>query len=335
MIKLPGRRSVLAGLGAGMGTFLAAPALRAAPLPEVRLGILQFGTVQWVAEIIRQHELDTKHGFALRMIKLANNDAGRVALMAGSAEIVVSDWPFVAVQRAGGTKLSFAPFSSSSGGVMTKADAPIHGLADLRGRRLGVAGGPMDKSWLLVQAAGRATQGIDLAAVTELVYAAPPLLGAKLQQGELDAVLTFWNFAAKLEAAGFREAVSVSQCATALGLPSRMSLVGFVFHDQWAEANRTAIEGFLAASDEAMQMLAQSDAEWQQIRPLMNAEDDAVFVRLKQRFKEGIAHPGAAAQEQSAAKLFAILHETGGARATGGIDSFPSGIFWPVRDAPG
>ncbi len=317
---------------AAIATASATMALRqvhAAESPALRLGILQFGTIQWVADVIRRHALDRKHGFTLDTVMLANIDAGRVSLMAGASDIVVSDWIFTAVQRASGTKLSFAPFSSSSGGIMTAAQSPIRSLADLRGRKLGVVGGPVDKSWLIVQAAGRATQNIDLATAATVVYGAPPLLGAKLKQGELDAVLTFWNFAAQLEAAGFRQAVSVAQCATALGISPRMSLIGFVFHEDWAKAHRATVDGFLAAVADAERLLAQSDAEWQTIRPLMNADTDALFTRLRDRFREGIAHEDTAGQTKAADKMFAVLHATGGSRATGGIDTLPPGIFWP------
>jgi len=111
------RRTMLATATAYLGL---RPA-HAAPVPDLRLGILQFGTVQWVADVIRRHALDTKHGFALAPVTLANTDAGRISLMAGGSDVVVSDWPFVAVQRTAGTKLCFAPFSSSSGGVITAA----------------------------------------------------------------------------------------------------------------------------------------------------------------------------------------------------------------------
>jgi NitT/TauT family transport system substrate-binding protein len=307
----------------------------AAALPAVRLGILQFGTIQWVADVIRRHSLDRKHGFALDTEMLANIDAGRVSLMAGASDIVVSDWVFAAVQRTAGTKLCFAPFSSSSGGIMTAAQSTIRGLTDLRGRKLGVVGGPVDKSWLIVQAAGRATENIDLATAANVVYGAPPLLGAKLQQGELDAVLTFWNFAADLEAAGFRQAVSVAQCATALGISPRISLIGFVFHEDWAKANRPAIDGFLAAVSDAERLLGQSDAEWLAIRPLMNAGGDALFTRLRNRFRSGIVHENEAGQTKAAEKMFAVLHATGGSRATGGIDTLPAGIFWPAGHEAG
>lgn len=304
---------------------------RAAALPDLRLGTVQYGSVQWVADTIRRGKLDARHGFTLRTTMLANTESGRVALMAGATDVILSDWPFVAVQRAAGTKLSFAPFSSATGGIMTAANSPIRQLADLRGRKLGVAGGPADKSWLLVQAAAR-KQGIDLASEAKPIYGAPPLLGGKLQQGELDAVLTYWNFAARLEAAGFREAISVSDCTKALDISPHISMVGFVFHQDWAEANRRTLDGFLAAVDEAQRCLAESDAEWTAVRPLMNADSDTLFVRLRDRYRDGLHHVDAAEQARGAARLLAVLHETGGAQATGGIATLPPGVFWPGRN---
>lgn len=326
------RGAILAAAGlAAAGR--AGPAL--ADPPSVTLGILQFGSVQWVADVIRRHRLDAAHEFVLRTTLLANNDAGRIALLAGSADVVVSDWPFVAVQCAAGTALRFARFSNASGAVMVASSSPVHTLADLKGRKLGVAGGPADKSWLVVQAAARA-QGLDLAHQASLVYGAPPLLAAKLQQGELDAALIFWTFAARLEAEGFRQAFTVADCATALGLKPDLGLLGYVFHAAWADQNRAAIDGFLAAAAAAERMLAaaspDADAEWAALRPLMQAPDDALFASLRRRFSAGVATPpDAAAQEAAAKSVFDILLRTGGTTATGGLTALPPGMFW--RDA--
>ena len=320
-----GRRGLMAGAATLVG---GAPAI-------VRLGILQFGTVQWVADVIRRHDLDTRHGFSLRGTMLANTDAGRISLMAGASDVVLSDWPFVAAQRAAGSKLCFAGFSSASGGVVTAQDSPIHGLADLAGRKLGVAGGPVDKSWLVVRAAGQARDGVDLAASARCVYGAPPLLGAKLRQGELDAVLTYWNFVAMLQADGFRQAVSVADCVSALGIPPRISMVGFVFHQDWADANRAAIDGFLAAVADAERKLAGSRAEWDAVRPLMRADNDALFGRLRDGFVVGMSKADAAEQARGAARLLAVLRRTGGAAATGGVEALPPGVFWPNADGTG
>ena len=301
----------------------------AADLPALRLGILQFGTVQWLAVTIRALDLDRAHGFALDTVLLASNDAARVALMAGSADVAVTDWLFVARQRQQSTALSFAPFSAAAGGVMVPQGSPVHGLADLRGRRLRVAGGANDRSWLLVQAAARRA-GLDLARDAQPNYGAPPLLGAKLAQGELDALLTFWNFEARLETQGFREAVSVADCARALGLPADLDLLGFVFHAGWATANRAAIDGFLAAAAEAQSRLAADPGAWAALRPLMQLPPgeagEATFQALRRRFVAGIVHPDAAAQRSTAGQVLAILRE-GDAAAT--PSAVPDGVFWP------
>ncbi len=300
--------------------------------PEVRLGILQFGSVQWVADVIRRHALDAANGFTLATVTLANADGGRVALMAGATDIVVSDWFFVASQRAAGTRLSFAPFSSASGGLMVPEASSIRSLADLANRRLGVAGGPLDKSWLIVQAAARSADGVDLATAAKLTYGAPPLLNSLLQREEIDAVLTYWNFAARLDATGFRQAISVDDCARTLGLSGRLSLIGYVFHEDWAKQNEAAISGFLAASTAAQAIMARDDSEWQALRPLMAATDDALFQNLRRRFVDGIPQTPVQTQQRDAAKLFQIVRRAGGARVTDGLDALPDGVFWQAHN---
>ena len=318
------RRVFLAGV-----TALAATGAQAAPPATLRLGVLNFGSVHWVADVITHHRLDAAHGFRLQTSALANTEAAKVALLGQSVDVATSDWPFVAAQRARGGRLCFAAGSNSSlGGIMVPAASPVKRLADLRGLRLGVAGGAADKSWLLVRAAGLA-QGIDLAKQTSLSYGAPPLLGALQQDGRLDALLTFWNFAAKLEVAGFREAVSVADCARALGLATAPVLVGYVFDDGWAAANRPVIDGFLAASTAATRLLASAPAEWARIRPLMNAPGDALFADLKRRFIAGIDHPKVATLEAQAAQIEAVLAR---AKLTPGEAALPPKVFWQAAD---
>lgn len=320
------RRAVLKAASGGLALFAAAPALAST---TVRLGTLQFGTVQWIADVIRRHKLDARHGVTLETVRLANTSAGRVALMAGAADVVVSDWMFVAVQRAAGTKLVFAPLSSATGGVMVPQHSPIRDLGDLAGRKLGVAGGPTDKSWLIVRAAARAATGRDLKDSAEIVYGAPPLLNAKLLQGELDATLTFWTFAARLDVAKCREVISVAACGERLNLPPTLPLVGFVFHEDWAKAHKAEINGLLAAAADAEHLLATSDEEWVRIRPLMDAKDDALFEDMKRRFRAGIVHASAQREQEIAAQMFKVLLQTGGSAVTGGLTTLPDGIFWP------
>ena len=92
---------------------------------------------------------------------------------------------------------------------MVPANSPIKTLGDLKGKKLGVAGGPLDKSWLLLVAYALRTANLDLRTETTQEFGAPPLLAERAKQGEIDAVLNFWPFAARLEAAGFTQLIGV------------------------------------------------------------------------------------------------------------------------------
>jgi NitT/TauT family transport system substrate-binding protein len=314
-----GRRGFLGGLAASAPMLAGVPA-RAGILPTLHLGILPTGTVHWVSDVIKRHGLDRAHGFDLQTTPLANTEAGKVALMGHAVDVAVSDWPFVAAQRSHGGTLTFAPFSSSLGGIVVPGPSAVRGLQDLKGLRLGVAGGPADKSWLIVEAAARKA-GIDLAKAATLSFGAPPLLSATLAQGGLDALLTFWNFAAKLETQGFREAITVASCAASLGLESPPILVGYVFD---AVRVGAAINPFLAASTAAGALLARQPAEWQAVRKLMDAPGDALFENLRGRFLAGFSQPSADTLSAQASRLLGLLAEQHVAAAS----TLPEGVFW-------
>ena len=155
---------------------------------------------------------------------------------------------------------------------MVPGQSPIREIADLKGRKLAIAGGPLDKSWLLLQALARRS-GIDLRKQATIVYGAPPLLTEKALQGEMDATLTFWNFCAELESKGFRRAVGVDQVMKGLGAKGPIAIVGYTFDGAWAARNRTTVDRFLDAAREAKQILASSEAEWQRLAPRIRVTD--------------------------------------------------------------
>lgn len=318
-----GRRAFLAGL-----TLAAASrSVRAAERPVLRLATQKTGTVAWEVDVIRTHRLDEAHGFTLATIELASTEAGKIAVKGGSADMMVSDWLWVSRERALGSPMQFVPYSASVGALMAAADSPVKGLADLRGRSLSVAGGALDKSWLIVLAAGR-RQGIDLKSEARISYGAPPLLYEKMLQHEHEASLTYWNFAARLETQGFRRVLAVEDAARSLGATGGVSMLGYVFDGAWAEANREVLGRFLAASREAKAILAASDAEWDRIRPLTQAPDEASFVAYRRRYREGIPTRAAAEEEADARTLYKVLAETGGAELVGPGATLDPGTYY-------
>ena len=295
----------------------------------VRIAVLKFGTVNWELDVIKTHGLDRKAGITLEVLGLAGKNATSVALQAGEADIIVTDWIWVSRQRAEGIGYTFVPFSTAAGALMAPPGSPLRTLADLKGKRLGIAGGPLDKSWLLLRALARQNEGFDADREIDKAFAAPPLLNQQIQAGRLDAVLNFWHFAARLEAAGFRRVMGVDEIVSALGIDGKIPLIGYVFDQAWAEANRDELLGFLEASREAKAILGRSDEEWNRLRPLMKAKDDATFLALRDSYRRGIPERWGDQERAAARRLFAILAEQGGEKLVGRSKVLEEGTFWP------
>src|SRR6266852_8781265 len=183
--------------------FAVAPVVACCAAQTIRVAVQKTGTFAWELAVIRAHGLDKQANLAIEVSELASPEAGKIALRGGGADIIVSDWLWVSRERGLGAKLTFYPYSSALGAVMVPNSSSIRTLADLKGRKLAVAGGPIDKNWLLLRASMK-QDGIDLKSESTIVYGAPPLLAAKMLSGEMDATVNYWNFCAALEAKGFR-----------------------------------------------------------------------------------------------------------------------------------
>jgi NitT/TauT family transport system substrate-binding protein len=295
---------------------------------QVRVGVLQFGTVSWELDVMRTHGLAAREGVQPQVISLASTNATTVALQGGAVDVIVTDWIWVSRQRAEGRRYTFVPYSLTVGGLMVRPDASIGQLADLRGRRLGVAGGPVDKSWLLLRAYARRTLGEDLAKLVEPSFGGPPLLNELMLRGDLPAVLNYWQYAAQLKAAGMRELISIPEVLKALGVPQPVPLLGWVFDERWADGQRKALTGFLRAAYAAKGILLTSDAEWERIRPLVGTSDGRVLHTLRDAFREGAPRRFGPEEIEAAARVFDILAREGGDQLVGPSRKLSPGTFW-------
>ncbi|WP_234052671.1 MULTISPECIES: ABC transporter substrate-binding protein [unclassified Xanthobacter] len=329
------RRAMLAVMGGALQAGLVMGGARAAE-QSIRLSILQFGTAAWELAAMAALGFDAAHGLVLETRRAANNDAGRLAFLAGAVDGVVSDLLWAARLKAEGRDLVYLPFSAAEGAVMVPAGSALKGLTDLAGVRLGVAGGPLDKSWLLLQAEARRSADLDLARSARLSFGAPPLLAAKLEQGELDAALLYWTFGARLEAKGFRRLVTMDAVLAALGITPPPALVGYVFHGAFARQRPAVLAAFAAASRETKAALAgagpAAEKGWAAARAVMAAGDEATFEALRRGFIAGIPRQPVAAEAAAATRLVSVLAAQGGSELIGPLRALPDDFYWPRGD---
>ena len=303
---------------------LASSASYAAEKTVIRIGVQAFGTVDWeLAALPDNPQAD----FQLEIQHLANAEAGKIALQSGTVDMIVSDWIWVSRLRANGSDFTFYPYSNTSGALVVANDSPIRSVKDLKGKRLGIAGGELDKNWLLLQALAQQEQ-LDLNASVEKVFGAPPLINEQIKQNRVDAALTYWHFAARLEAQQYRQIIDGKGILQGLGIHEEVPTLGYVFKQSWADSHKQAVKHFFEAGKQAKDKLCTADDAWQKIIPLTKAEDLATQAKLRQGYCDGgIAHWGAP-EQQAAGRIYTLLHSLSQGQLTGQSEKLQAGTFW-------
>lgn len=296
----------------------------------LRIGVLQFGTVAWTLDTLKHQGFDKAGGFTIEVVPMAAPNAAQIALQGGAVDMITTDWLWVSRNRADGRKVQFVANSSALGGLYVRTDSGIRSIADLKGRELGVAGTPVDKSWLFLQAWARKSAGVDLKREAKPSFAAPPALNEFVLRGKLPAVLNFWPYGARLKAAGLTELVGMDDVLKGLGLAKPAPMVGWVFSEAWAAEHRDLLARFLVAVDRTHAVLRESDPAWVRLKPLMKADTEADFIALRDAHRAGIQPEGLALELPVMEKLYALLAAEGGEELVGRAKTLDPQTFYPV-----
>ena len=304
-------------------------AATASETTRIRVGVMAGGTLAWELAAMRNEGLLSDSGLEVEAVTMANPQANKVAIQAGSVDMMISDWIWVSGMRADGSDLTFYPYSDVSGSLLVPKGSPIKALADLKGKKLGVAGGELDKNWLLLRALAK-QQGLDLAGSLETVYGAPPLLNQQMASGRIDALLTYWQYAAPLEAQGYRQLLSGEEIIRQLGVAESAPHMGYVFKAGWAKQHQAALQRFFDLSKTARNRLCDSDAAWQKVVSLIDAAEPAVQNQLRSRYCEGRVEDWNVAKRQAAEDVYQWLRKVGDSKLTGKAEHISDGTFWPA-----
>jgi len=299
----------------------------AAEKTVIRIGVQAAGTVDWELAALQDN---APADFQLQIQHVANAEAGKIALQSGAVDMIVSDWIWVSRMRATGSDFTFYPYSNTSGALMVAKDSPIHSLKDLKGKRLGIAGGELDKNWLLLQALAQQEQ-LDLNASVEKAFGAPPLISEQIKQNRVDAALTYWHFAARLEAQGYRQIIDGKGILKGLGIQEDVPSIGYVFKQSWAHEHKQAVNSFFNASKQAKDRLCTSDAAWQKVIPLTQENDASTLAKLRQRYCEGGVEHWGQPEQQAAGRIYALLRKLSNNQLTGQSENLQPGTFWSIE----
>lgn len=277
--------SVYAVVVALAGFMLFSP-LAAAQSPHiVRVGLQASGTFSWVLHAIEYFGIDKELGLQVDAVTYATKEATELALMAGDVDVTVDDFVNVVLMRSRGVPVrAVYPYSLALGGLIVRSDSDIHSIDDLRGKVIAAAS-LSDKSLLILRVLATSRYGFDPQFDSETIAAAAPLMTELARRGEVDAVLPFWHFAARMIGSGeFREIATVHEMLDEMGLSSDLPNLVVLANDNM---DRATLATFLRAMDTATARMKQDDGIWDSIltEGLYSLPDESLMASVRERWE--------------------------------------------------
>ena len=294
----------------------------------IKIAVLKYGSVNWEYDVIKYHELDKKNNIKIEKIEVTNKDASTVAFLSKSVDIFVTDWIWASKQRNQGNLVSFLPYSNSAGGLMLKKNNKINSFLDLENKKIGVAGGSLDKSWLFLRAYALKKYEKDPLTFFKTSFAAPPLINGLLRNNQLDAGFNYWNYSARLEAQGYEEFINLNEILPFIGIIGELPLIGYVFRDNYVKHNMLMLNGFIKASNEARQILKESNKEWNRIAKMTGAIDQNMLRKIRDNFRKGIPSNNHQLMKKNIKNAYQILSKIGGEDLVGSSETLSPGTYW-------
>jgi NitT/TauT family transport system substrate-binding protein len=301
-----------------LGFILSHPAL-AGEKPLFKIGVQTAGTLDWELSVLPKSD-----DFDIQVQIVATAEAAKIALQSGAVDMIVSDWLWVSQARQTGAEFTLYPYSAASGALVVPADSTIQRISDLAGKRLGIVGGELDKNWLLLQAVAQ-KDAIDLNAKTEKTFGAPPLMSEQLKNKRVDAILTYWHFAAQLQAQGYKQLLDGKALQEKVGIQETVPTLGYVFKESWANTHKTALTAFFKATAQAKNNLCSDDTLWQKTTTKMPFSPPV----LRERYCEGRLNTWTISNQQAAQQLYSALYQLN--PKVGTKPELSQGTFWTAE----
>jgi len=252
--------------GVGVASAGAADKVKVVALEGIQLFPMQIMETKGIAK---------KHGIDVDLMRVASPTASYTVMQTGDFNIGFGGWLSVAVLRAKGFKLSNVySMVGYTVEMMVKADSPLKSLAELKGKRLGLFGGPNAATTWLFRVLSVKFFGSDPTKDAQIHFGAPPLLIGMLDRGELDAVLILDPFITQLLETGKYRSIGNLGNLWREKTGQHPMLVAVTVNEPWAKANPDVVKRFLVAYKEALIYLKTRPEVWPEIAKAMRVKTE-------------------------------------------------------------
>jgi NitT/TauT family transport system substrate-binding protein len=171
--------------------------------------------------------------------------------------------------------------------ILVRADSQTKDLGQLKGKRIGVLGGPSSSSANMLMGVLQAYYGFDPRKDGNVQYGASALLAALLQKGEVEAFMSNDPITAIELAKGRVKSIGEIGKIHAAHGGHHPTVGGISVSDQLAAERPDAVSAFLVAWMEAVTILQKDRKAWEELaRTVLGMKDDKVVAMLWERIPD-------------------------------------------------
>ena len=247
-----------------------------------RLGLIP-GAQSFVDFVMQKHGILKQFGLQAEKLELLSPANLHLMVAERQVDIGFAGFTTMATARSEGKDLIvvhgvFSPVNM----VFVAKDSPIRSLLDLKGRKLGVFGGPGSTTFVFLAVLAKKWNGIDLFRDVELVSAPAPALIELLDRGEVDAALLGTTESIRMFAQQrFSVLTDLSDEYKAHQGGRAPAHVTVATSEQFARANPDVVRDYLKAYEATVAYIRAHPEVWGEYAKSINVED-AEEIRLLQ-----------------------------------------------------
>lgn len=242
------------------------------------------GTQSFPLLVMQTKGIADKYGLKLEENKVAGPQGLATVMQTGNFQVTFRGWLSTAMMRSKGHKpIVVFPLTGYTDDVVARADSPLKSIADLKGKRIGISGGPATESVWLFRLEAVRFFGFDLFKEAKVQFGAAPLLMGLLENGELDAIMVQNPQVVQLlETGKFRSIASLGDIWREKSGQDPL-FVSVVMHEAWAKANPDIAKRFVAAYKESLEYLKTHPDVWPEMARVLGIKTEAGAKLLRER----------------------------------------------------
>jgi ABC-type nitrate/sulfonate/bicarbonate transport system substrate-binding protein len=198
-------------------------------------------------------------------------------------EIAFGAWAKAVQLAAAGTKVvntySMLGYDNQ---ILVPEDSDVRTIADLKGKKIGLFGGPGSGTTLLFRLLAKKYYGFDPQTEAQLFYGAPGLLTGQLRKGQIDAVLLLDPLIQReLTAGGVRSIAQIGE-DWQRRTGQKPLLVAMQMNSDWARENPDVARRFVAAFAESLDYIKDNPDVWTELAASVGLRDRASADMLRE-----------------------------------------------------